>query len=349
MQHLISITTEVTSQLDGIDLLIETSVHEAFGIQTLNVSKKHGEGTIKSFNFNNGMLVNQYNLSIFNDQTFSLCHNNKDYLYFFYGLNGTCYHNFKNKEKYTIIEELQTAIVGVNKQNESEITIKKNGRFNFTIISIDKNTYFKNFQSKYNPPLDKIKKLNKAFKVLDDYLYQCSHNLKVAEQLRYIKNNSLEFQITCLLHFESYFQIIFSIQIEQFYKEVYEERITTSLTKTELQKVRKLTEYIIDNPSLNYTIKKLCSQALLAPVKLQEGFRCLHGTTVSNYIKNIRIDKARDLLIYSDYNISEISYMVGFSSRSYFCKIFKEKFGYNAMAYKDKYKDNFIALEREAQ
>ena len=330
-------------QLEGIETL-GAIVEDGFGIKTLNIDKRLGKGTVKTFDFKNGMAVDLFDLQLFDNFTVTLHHDTNEYLYFFYGIDGICYHNFKGKEKYTIIDELQTVIIGGNKNAVSEVTIKKNLKFNFIVITIDKELYFKRFQKKYSPPENKVAKLRKAFNELNNYVYHCSHNLKVAEQIRLLRNNSVEFNISYLMYFKSYFQLIFLIQVEQFYKEVYEERLATSLTKTELQKVRKITEYIIDNPSLNHSIKKLCFQSLLSPVKLQEGFRCLHGTTVSNYIKNIRVDKARDLLIYSDHNVSEIAYMVGFASRSYFCKIFKEKFGLNALAYKEKYKDKTVVV-----
>lgn len=338
-------TPESVSLLTYLKFALNATGDINKGINVLKIDKKFGTGAIKSIDLDNGMSIIEFDLLLFNDFSFELDHDDSDHLYFFYGLEGICYHNFRDKEKYTIIEELKTSIVGSSKKHPSVITIKKNIQFKYNIISIEKQKYFKKFQKRYNPSEEKIEKLHKAFNVLNTYVYQCSHNLKISEQLRLLRNNNIEFNITNLMHLESHFKIILSHHIEQFYKEIYEERVVTSLTKTELQKIRKITDYIIDNPMLHHTIRNLCSQAILSPVKLQEGFRCMHGTTVSNYIKNVRVEKARDLLIYSDHNVSEIAYMVGFTSRSYFCKIFKEKFGCNATAYRNKYKDKTVALK----
>lgn len=337
---------EMSSQLAYLKVLLNASGAIEDDMQTLKIGKKFGTGTIKSVDFTDGISITQYDMLLFNDFKFSLQNEHKDCLYFLYGLEGTCYHNFEGREKYTIIEELRTAIISANKYRTSEITIKKNIPFIFSIISIEKKRYFNKFQKRYHTPDEKIKKLSEAFNVLDNYVYQCSHNLKIAEQLRILRNTGREFSITNLMHFKGHFKIILALHIEQFYKEIYEERILTSLTKTELQKIRKITEYIIDKPMLHHTIKNLCSQVILSPVKLQEGFKCMHGTTISNYIKNVRVEKARDLLMYSDHNVSEIAYMVGFTSRSYFCKIFKEKFGDNATAYRNKYKDKTVDISK---
>lgn len=339
-------TTGLSPQMVELKMLFGASVSVDSGVQTLVVGMKYGKGTVEYVDFNNGISVTQYDLILFNDCTFKLHHSNKEHLYFFYGLEGLCYHNFLGKEKITIIEELRTAILGASKHQTSEITIKKGIQFSFSIISIDKSKYLQTLTDRYNTPLESVKSLSKAFKVLNSYVYQCTHNLKIAKQLRILKRTSNEFGITGLVHLESHFQIILSIHVEQFYKEVFEERVQTNLSKTELQKIREITEFIIDKPMLQHSIKSLCEKAILSPVKLQEGFRCTHGTTVSNYIKNVRVGKSRDLLMYSDYNVSEIAYMVGFTSRSYFCKIFKEKYGSNATAYRRKFKNKYVSLEK---
>nr|WP_262507883.1 AraC family transcriptional regulator [Wocania ichthyoenteri] len=65
----------------------------------------------------------------------------------------------------------------------------------------------------------------------------------------------------------------------------------------------------------------------LAPDKLQKGFKYLFNKSVNVYITEKRLDKAAQLIYETDFNVSELVYSVGFSSRSYFSKIFKRYFG----------------------
>ena len=46
-----------------------------------------------------------------------------------------------------------------------------------------------------------------------------------------------------------------------------------------------------------------------------------------SYLNNIRVEKAKELLISSDLSIADIGNQVGFSDQSYFNKIFKEHEG----------------------
>lgn len=52
------------------------------------------------------------------------------------------------------------------------------------------------------------------------------------------------------------------------------------------------------------------------------------GLSVSQFIRNIRLEHAHQYLIDSDKTVSEVSYAVGFGSTSYFTKCFKDHYGY---------------------
>ncbi|WP_344729568.1 helix-turn-helix domain-containing protein [Corallibacter vietnamensis] len=51
--------------------------------------------------------------------------------------------------------------------------------------------------------------------------------------------------------------------------------------------------------------------------------------SVSQFIRQIRLEKGMELLEQTDYTVSEISYQVGFGNNSYFIKCFREHFGYS--------------------
>ncbi|AXY77747.1 AraC family transcriptional regulator [Paraflavitalea soli] len=61
--------------------------------------------------------------------------------------------------------------------------------------------------------------------------------------------------------------------------------------------------------------------------KLKNGFRELFDTSVMDFLINYRLEQARELLMNTSKNISEIAYETGYSSPSYFSKAFKKKYG----------------------
>jgi AraC-like DNA-binding protein len=52
-----------------------------------------------------------------------------------------------------------------------------------------------------------------------------------------------------------------------------------------------------------------------------------HGTTVKRYINDLRLTEAYSMVILSSHSFEDIAFLVGFSSYSHFCKLFKGKFG----------------------
>lgn len=66
-------------------------------------------------------------------------------------------------------------------------------------------------------------------------------------------------------------------------------------------------------------------------------FKSVTGTTPQNYILNLRISNAKNLLVTTDYKIMEISKLVGLADSMYFCKRFKKIVGITPTEYRRKF------------
>ena len=100
---------------------------------------------------------------------------------------------------------------------------------------------------------------------------------------------------------------------------------TTSIDK---QFITNILEYVhenINDPALN--VENLADELLISRSKLYRKIKALTGLTANEFIKKIRLEKAKQFLENSDYSISEVSFKVGFSSPSYFTKCYKMQFG----------------------
>ena len=63
-------------------------------------------------------------------------------------------------------------------------------------------------------------------------------------------------------------------------------------------------------------------------------FKVIMGISVTDFINRIRISKAIQLLNESEYNITEICFLVGFNNLSHFIKIFKRSVGMTPSEFK---------------
>ncbi|MGM9749120.1 MAG: two-component regulator propeller domain-containing protein [Candidatus Cryptobacteroides sp.] len=76
-----------------------------------------------------------------------------------------------------------------------------------------------------------------------------------------------------------------------------------------------------------FNVNELMSELGVSKTQLHKKMTALTGAPASSFIRNIRLDKAREMLQTGRYSISEVLYSVGFASPSYFSKMFKARFG----------------------
>lgn len=113
---------------------------------------------------------------------------------------------------------------------------------------------------------------------------------------------------------------------------------TVRLRSSEVELIRRVAQTIKSNISELQTVEKLAREVGLNINKLQEGFKILYHTTVSSYVQQMRLEMAQNLLLNSDYNISEIVNIIGLSSKSYFSKIFKDAYEISPSTFRKKNK-----------
>ncbi|MEE4247408.1 MAG: helix-turn-helix transcriptional regulator, partial [Kangiellaceae bacterium] len=78
----------------------------------------------------------------------------------------------------------------------------------------------------------------------------------------------------------------------------------------------------------HFGVSELADAVNMSRSNLLRKLKKQTGKSASQYIRKIRLDKAKELLEDSEMTISEISYEIGFSNSSYFIKCFREEFGF---------------------
>ena len=93
-------------------------------------------------------------------------------------------------------------------------------------------------------------------------------------------------------------------------------------------------DYIYSHIHYRITLKELAEYLDLSESYLSKLFRKEMGISVSNYILDLKIDKAKNLLQYSEYTTSDISNYLAFSSQSHFIQVFQKKTGLTPHKYR---------------
>jgi len=100
--------------------------------------------------------------------------------------------------------------------------------------------------------------------------------------------------------------------------------------------VRKAIEYITDNYQNNLTLAEIANVTHYSPYHFLRLFKRHTGITPFEYLLNVRIEKAKDMLIKTDCTMSQICDLCAFGSLSHFSCVFRKKTGVSPTEYKNK-------------
>lgn len=147
------------------------------------------------------------------------------------------------------------------------------------------------------------------------------------------KSAILETLESLALHNENYDKNALSIQID--FLKIFNLLISNEAYFISSNKTIETNDHIItalqaiqENYLNNYKISDLATQLNFSSDYFTNLFKKNVGVTPKQYIINLRIEKAKELLsLTKGTPISEVAYGVGFNDISYFCRIFKKNTG----------------------
>ena len=93
-----------------------------------------------------------------------------------------------------------------------------------------------------------------------------------------------------------------------------------------LNKIRAIIEQHLSDE--RFGVSELANSIGMSRSNLLRKIKKINGLSVSQYIRNVRLENAMDMLKAGDQTVSEVSYEVGFGSTSYFIKCFHDLYGY---------------------
>ena len=244
--------------------------------------------------------------------------------YFFYCMSGSFSLTVSNTYVGHKIKCFQALIVNSSREESFNVLMTANCPLKMFIIRMDREQYFVNNRAKFTsrPILDS---LLSDCRLSNTYFHSCTPNLFIADLVSKL-NNHFQDKIMNPLIMEGLVKLIIGNIVRQYIEDRERLPSTTKLRSDELSRVQKAAQEIQKNPQVNYCIQLLKAKTGLNAFKLQEAFKFLFDRTAGDYIKNVRLERAEVLLKSNNFNVSEVVFYIGFSSKSYFTKIFKEKY-----------------------
>jgi AraC-like DNA-binding protein len=100
--------------------------------------------------------------------------------------------------------------------------------------------------------------------------------------------------------------------------------------------LRRAVEYIHQRYSEPLSAPKVASVAGFAPKYFSYLFRRREKMTFEDYLRRVRIERARQLLVSTDLNLARVAELSGFRSAQYFCHVFRDTGGVTPTEFRER-------------
>lgn len=138
--------------------------------------------------------------------------------------------------------------------------------------------------------------------------------------------NLLKLRRDLQIYFQGKHQTVLGVDVEPSLPEI------TSIDEKFLADLKDLMEKNLDNNSL--VVEELVNEMSLSRSVFFKKLKALTGLSPIEYIREMRLKRSKQLIESGQYNMTEITYMVGLNDPRYFSKSFKQRFGCTPSEYK---------------
>lgn len=108
--------------------------------------------------------------------------------------------------------------------------------------------------------------------------------------------------------------------------------------------VVKCVDFIYNHLHTRLTNENLARFVGVTPAHLSRLFKEELGCTINDYIIDKKIETAKNMLLYSDYSIIDISNVLAFPSQSYFTSVFRKHTGYTPRSFRQNNAQSRLSL-----
>jgi len=102
------------------------------------------------------------------------------------------------------------------------------------------------------------------------------------------------------------------------------------------QDISKVQDWIEDNYNKTFSILALAKKFSFSERNLKRRFKIATEISPIQYLQQVRLEKAKKLLIATERTVSEIAYAVGYENKSFFIRLFKRHLGVTPKQWRSK-------------
>lgn len=204
-------------------------------------------------------------------------------------------------------------------ENPYKVLIHKNILICSTGIEIMP-SYYKNYLKNQYP--DEYTSPQEAFR----HIGQTTDFHQMSKLLTEIKNYRGN-GIAAKLFYEGKVAEAISLVIERQKRDKNKDIYSHNLSSQDVKQIQYVTAYLNGHYAFDVPMERLTQIACMGTTKLKTVFKQVNDCTITEYVRQRRMEQAEYLLAETDFSIGQISQMIGYSNASRFAELFRKSTG----------------------
>ena len=298
----------------------------------LDIPEHIGVGNINAITFSHGVGVMNLDVRLKEEVRFELNQSLVQPLEIIFNRESAFSHEFEGKDKTREIRHLESVILSCNSRHGNVVILPANVPICFYNLQINRKLFEEKIES-FLPEMNaELEALFRDVNGVNLFFYKGHYSLDIAKCIE--ESNECEhtgFTKSVFIEGKSY--EILAHHLRQYLDDLTDPDKRKILRQATVEKIEQATDIINSELDQMDNIIALARRVGLNQNTLQSGFQHLYNTSVNEYIRNARMEMAKNLMENTGLNITEITYKIGINSRSYFSKLFKERYAMTPKQY----------------
>jgi AraC-like DNA-binding protein len=328
MEYLNIHTSSIREIIQVLAQHFKTDFEENCNVYRVNIPKTEGSGYVQGINFPDGLGIIHFNSKLKNTLRLKFSNDEMFPLKLFYCLEGHAKIKTAKDNLEQNLNPLQSILLSMEVEDEQMLTIKANERIKLTSLEIDRAKLIEYMQCNETFIESDILRFIFDGEPEQTVLRKRQYSFAMSKTLLAMELN-LNSPICRKFFLASQSLRLFTQQI------LCESDEDSTKIPAETNKIAKKVKQIIDDNISRYsTVAAIQEELKYTNSKLQESFQSVTGMTISQYVREKRLEEIMYYLEMTDIPILEIAKTLGMKSPSYISKIVKSNTGYTPKQYR---------------
>lgn len=292
----------------------------------IEIPESKGSGFISGYSFDHGMSLLYLECRLKEQLDLVLTAGKVHPLHFHFCGKGEFRHELCDGEIAYQLNPLSGSISANPAKCGQRLSFPPNVQIVHTNVMVDRSEYLKKIDCDLENMHEKLETVFRDVEAEHTFLHEVNYSIPTAECIRHIAGNGYESLIRSAFAEAKTLELL-ALQLKQFADDLDPDTRYITLKKYDLDQILNAKEILVSDLQNAPTIQDLAKLSGINQQKLKRGFKQVFGTTINQYLRDVRLETAKFLIMDGKSTIQDIAERVGYSNQSHFARRFREKYG----------------------